>query len=297
MIAGAVALLVALVVGPLAAPAHAEFRVAPSLIELDVARGGTAAGAFEVILDGETRSRLTVEPEDVVQLPDGGFTFRAPTGAPEAPSSWLSVSPRRFAGAPDRAQPVEFRLAVPRDAEPGEHTASLTVKRRGPANPGEQATIVQAISVRVTIRVRGRAREGVDVALDAPGVAGRGPVRATLRVRNTGTTNLRFDGRNRGSLAFRQGDAVKARVALRGVLLPRQTRTVTLPWQDPPLAGKISVRGQVRTAEGVVARTAETWMVPWRHAAALALLSLGIAVLLGGRRQRSRHGGEADPDA
>jgi len=186
---------------------------------------------------------------------------------------------------------------VPRDAEPGEHTASLTVKRRVPASPGEQATIVQALSVRITIRVRGQAREGVDVALDAPGVAGRGPVEATLRVRNTGTTNLRFDGRNRGSLAFRHGDAVKARVALRGVLLPRQTRTVLLPWQDPPLAGKVSVRGQVRTGEGVIARTADTWMVPWRQAAALALLSLGIAVLLGGRRHRGRRGAKAGPHA
>ncbi|MDP1847555.1 MAG: hypothetical protein Q8K79_07175 [Solirubrobacteraceae bacterium] len=232
-----------------------------------------------------------------MQLPNGGFAFKAPTGAREAPSSWLSVEPRRFAGAPDRAQPVEFRLAVPRDAEPGEHTASLTVKRRVPANPGDQATIEQALSVRVTIRVRGQAREGVDVALDAPGVAGRGPVKATLRVRNTGTTNLRFDGRNRGSLAFRHGDAVKARVALRGVLLPRQTRTVILPWQDPPLAGKIRVRGQVRTAQGVVARTADTWMVPWRQAAALALLSLGIALLLGGRRHRGRRDGMAEPDA
>lgn len=286
-----------LAAGSLPARAQADFRVAPSLIELDVARGGTAAGAFEVVLDGEPRSRLTVEPEDVVQLPNGGFTFKAPTGAREAPSSWLSVSPRRFAGAPDRAQPVEFRLAVPRDAEPGEHTASLTVKRRVPANPGEQATIVQALSVRITIRVRGQAREGVVVALDAPGMAGRGPVKATLRVRNTGTTNLRFDGRNRGSLAFRHGDGVKARVALRGVLLPRQTRTVILPWQDPPLAGKISVRGQVRTADGVVARTAGTWMVPWRQAAALALLSLGIAMLLGGRRHRGRRDGEAEPHA
>ena len=294
---GAVAFLAALAAGTLPAPAQADFRVAPSLVELDVARGGTAAGAFEVILDGEPRSRLTVEPEDVVQLPNGGFAFKRSTGTRKAPASWLSVSPRHFAGAPDRAQPVEFRLAVPRDAEPGEHTASLTVKRRVPARAGEQATIVQALSVRITIRVRGQAREGVDVALDAPGIAGRGPVKATLRVRNTGTTNLRFDARNRGSLAFRQGDGVKARVALRGILLPRQTRTVMLPWQDPPLAGKISVRGQVRTARGIVARTADTWMVPWRHAAALALLSLGVAVLLGGRRQRSRRGGEPELDA
>ena len=262
--------------------------MAPSLVELEVARGGTASGAFEVVLDGERGARLEVVPEDVVQLPDGGFSFRKPTGAAHAPSSWLSVSPRRFGGASDRTQPVEFRLAVPRDAEPGEHTASLTVKRRPAASPGAQATIVQALSVRLTIRVRGRAREGVEVELDAPQAAGRGPVTATLRVRNTGTTNLRFDGRNRGSLAFRQGDEVTARTVLRGILLPRQMRTIVLPWEDPPSAGQISARAQLRTADGVVTRSAEIWMVPWRQAAALALLALGIAVLLGGRRHRAR---------
>jgi len=247
------------------------------------------------VLDGERGARLQVVPEDVVQLPDGGFSFKPATGAPHTPASWLSVSPRRFAGSPDRAQPVEFRLAVPRDTEPGEHTASLTVKRRPPDEPGAQATIVAALSVRLTIRVRGRAREGVDMKLEAPGAAGRGPVAATLRVRNTGTTNLRFDGRNRGSLVFRQGDDVKARAVLRGILLPRQLRTVVLPWEDPPSAGPVTARAQLKTAKGVVTRSAEIWMVPWRQAAALALLALGLAVLLGGRRHRRR--GRDDPAA
>lgn len=277
-----------------ATPAAAGFQVTPSLIELDVARGATASGAFDVRLEKETRARLTVEPEDVVQLGDGGFAFKASTGARDAPSSWLSVSPRRFAGAPDRVQPVEFRVAVPRDAEPGEHTASLTVKLRPAAAPRAQATIVQALAVRITIRVRGRAREAMAVALEAPGAAGRGPVTATLHVRNTGTTNLRFDGRNRGSLVFRQGGDVKARLALRGVLLTRQTRTVVLPFQDPPALGRIRAEAQVRTSTGVVTRSAEIWMVPWREAAAVVLLSIGLALLLGGRRQRRRRGTAPD---
>ena len=271
-----------------AGPAHAGFRVAPSIVELELRPGGSAVGAFDVHLEDERRARLTVVPEDVVQLPDGAFAYSRPAGAPDAAASWIAVSPAGFGGGPDRIQPVEYRVSVPRGAEPGDHTVSLTVKRRVNPRPREQVTPVQALSVRVTIRVAGRARERVTLDLDAPGVAGRGPVTATMRLRNTGNTTLRFDRRNRGSLAWLDGGEVKARVVLRGVLLPRQERRVTLPWQDPPAAAQIHVRARVSTRRGPLTRSADVWMVPWRQAGALVLLAGGLAVLLGGRRPGER---------
>ena len=272
-----------------ATPAHAGFSAAPSIVELEVRPGGTVVGTVDVRLEDERRARLTVAPEDVVQLADGGFAFRRPTGAAQAASSWIAVSPRSFAGAPDRVQPVEYRLSVPRDARPGDHTVSLTVKRRVTPGRPAQATAVQALSVRVSIRVAGRARERVSLDLDAPGMAGRGPLTATLRVRNTGNTTLDFDRRNRGALLFVDGGDVQARLALRGVLLPRQMRVLTLPWQDPPPAARVHARGELATSRGVLTRSADIWMVPWRQAAAIALLAGGLAVLLGGRRSRKRH--------
>ena len=271
-----------------AGPAHAGFRVAPSMIELELRPGGSAVGTFDVHLEGERGARLTVVPEDVVQLPDGGFAYRRPTGAPDAAASWIAVSPAGFGGGPTRIQPVEYRVSVPRDAEPGDHAVSLTVKRRAAVRPRAQVTPVQALSVRVTIRVAGRARERVTLDLDAPGVAGRGPVTATMRLRNTGNTTLRFERDNRGSLAWLDGGEVKARVALRGVLLPRQERRVVLPWQDPPAAARIQARAQIAAQRGPLTRSADVWMVPWRQAGALALLAGGLAVLLGGRRPRKR---------
>lgn len=271
-----------------AGPAHAGFRVAPSMLDLELRPGGSAVGALDVHLEGERRARLTVVPEDVVQLPDGGFAYRRPTGAADAAASWIAVSPASFRGGPDRIQPVEYRVSVPRSAEPGDHTVSLTVKRRVAPRRREQVTTVQALSVRITIRVAGRAREGVTLDLDAPGVAGRGPVTATMRLRNVGNTTLRFDRGNRGSLAWLDGGEVKARVALRGVLLPRQERRVTLPWEDPPAAARIHARARVTTRRGPLTRSADVWMVPWRQAGALVLLAGGLAVLLGGRRPRKR---------
>ena len=271
-----------------AAPAHAGFRVAPSMVELELRPGGSAVGTVDVHLEGERRARLSVVPEDVVQLPDGGFAYRRPTGAPDAAAGWIAVSPARFAGSPDRIQPVEYRVSVPRGAEPGDHTVSLTVKRRVTPRRREQVTTVQALSVRVTIRVAGRAREQVTLDLDAPGVAGRGPVTATMRLRNLGNTTLRFDRGNRGSLAWLDGGEVKARVVLRGVLLPRQERRVTLPWEDPPATARIHARARVTTRRGPLTRSADVWMVPWRQAGALVLLAGGLAVLLGGRRPRKR---------
>lgn len=270
--------------------AHAGFRVAPSMVDLELRPGGSAVGAIDVHLEGERRARLTVVPEDVVQLPDGGFAYRRRTGAPDAAASWVAVSPAGFRGGPDRVQPVEYRVSVPRGAEPGDHTVSLTVKRRATPRRRGQVTTVQALSVRVTIRVAGRARERVTLDLQAPGVAGRGPVTATMRLRNLGNTTLHFDRRNRGSLAWLDGGEAQARVALRGVLLPRQERRVKLPWQDPPAAARIHARAQIATRRGPLTRSADVWMVPWRQAGALVLLAGGLALLVGGRGPRKRRG-------
>lgn len=79
----AVAIAIAMLGG--AGTAHAGFRVAPSMLDLELRPGGSAVGTFDVHLEGERGARLTVVPEDVVQLPDGGFAYRTPTGAPEPP--------------------------------------------------------------------------------------------------------------------------------------------------------------------------------------------------------------------
>lgn len=269
--------------------ARADFSVAPTVIDVRRAPGQVAAGTFSVRLQGERGRRFALAIEDVGQDRNGAFTFRSPGRSRFSASRWLALSPRAFPGSADREQLVEFRARVPSDAEPGDHVTSVTVKRLATADAGS-AAIVQAVAVRLTIRVTGAARPAVELRdLSAPAFAGGGPVNAKVTVRNSGNVRLNFDGANRGALAAISGDQTKARQAFTGVLYPGETRDFRLAWQDPPTLGHFTIQAAVRArAEQRTVTDTAVWIVPWRQALALALIVLAAVVVLGGRRHRRR---------
>jgi hypothetical protein len=276
-----------LAVAALAAPAaaRAEFSVGPTVGELSLRPGEAAVGTTRVKLEGERGSRFTIEIEDVVQRPDGGLSYIPPTGSRFSASSWIEASPRSFAGQPNRVQPIEYRVRVPAGAEPGDHVASLTIARQPPGKRGIAA--IQAVSVRLTVRVAGELRESVEIKpLDVPGVAGRGPIAIGAELRNTGNVRLDFDHRNRGSLAILDGEEEPARLRLQGVLFPGQLRYVELAWEGPPLFGHPEAKVTVATRDGSVTKSRAFWLVPWRQGAALILVALAaLAVAIGRRRK------------
>jgi hypothetical protein len=270
-----------------AAPASAEaaFSVGPSVRDVSLRPGEAVVDSIRVKTRSE-RGQFLIEIQDVVQRSDGGLSYERPRGSRFSASSWLQVFPRSFSGRPSRVQPVEYHVRVPADAEPGDHVASLTVKRLPPAGTRGVAA-VQAVSVRLTVRVAGRRREAVAIErLDTPSIAGRGPIAARVRLRNTGNVRLDFDRRNGASLGFVDGDDRPARVRLRGQLFPGQVRDVELTLEDPPIAGPLTARAVVRTRRGEVSREAGVFMLPWRQAGALALVALAVLTVHGGRRRR-----------
>jgi hypothetical protein len=267
-------------------PAQADFSVSPTVDYLSLRPGEAAVGTTRVGIRGERRSRFTVEVEDIAQRPDGGLAYASPAGSPFSASSWIEVSPRSFSARPNRVQPIEYLVRVPGEAEPGDHVTSLTIKRRSPAGRAGVAAI-QAVSVRLTVRVAGQLRESVAVeSLDRPEVAGKGPISVGAALRNTGNVRLDFDRLNTGSLAIVDDGEGVARAPLRGVLFPGQTRYVELAWEDPPLLGHPEVEVAVATKRGTVKRAEAFWLVPWRQGAALTLLALAVLVVATGRRRR-----------
>lgn len=268
-----------------AVPARAEFGVGPAVRELRIAPGEAVAGSFGVRLERERRA-FVVQVEDAVQLPDGGYAYKRPSGSRFSASSWLTVAPRSFAGGPNRVQPVDFRVRVPRDAEPGDHVASVTVKQVPPrGKPG--AVAVQAISFRLNVRVPGKVRELVEISsLAVPALAGRAPVEAGVLVRNIGNVRLDFDRRNQGSLSITGGSPAKARLPFKGQLYPGRSRAFVLAVQDPPTLGRLEARASIRTRAGPVTKSESFWMVPWRQAGALLLVALAAGLIHLGRRRR-----------
>jgi hypothetical protein len=270
------------------APAGARFTIAPTVIDVGRAKGGAAAGAFTVWLNGERGRRFTVEVEDVHQDMGGAFTFRPPDRSRRSASQWTAVSPHEFRGEGDRVQPVEFRVRVPREAEPGDHLTSITVKRLPETGTGS-AAVAQALAVRLTVRVKGALRPAVELrALRVRGVTGGEPVSGAVTVINTGNVRLDFDGADYGALAVIAGAGTKTRLPFTGVLYPGQVREFRLSWPNPPAIGRFDMRARVHAGRRAVTVTRAFWLLPWRQGLAMLLVVLGAIVLFRGRARR-RH--------
>jgi hypothetical protein len=274
--------------GAEARDAAASFKVFPTTVRLQRGPGQASVGTFNVALRGERGRRFRVETRDVAQQPDGSFAYVPASGSSFSASSWISASPRSFAGDPNRTQPVQFRVLVPSAAEPGDHVTSLLVERL-PQGGAATTAPAEAVAVRVDIQVRGRAKPAAAItSLNVPSISGDNPVSVSAVVRNTGNVRLDFDHRNKGYLAVNSGSDRKAELGFDGLLYPGQSRSFQLSWDDPPLIGHYSAAASIELGKRVVDRSQSFYVFPWRQAGALVLIALAAAVLLiGVQRRRS----------
>jgi hypothetical protein len=275
----------------LAAPApraSASFKVFPTTVELKRDPGGAAVGTVNVRLRHERGRRYRVVVQEISQKPDGTQVYGPATDSRFSASSWVAVSPSAFSGAPDRTQPIQYRVQVPPDAEPGDHLASLTVRRLA-SPPGATAAAVMAVSVRLTIRVAGAVRPAARITgLDVPSIAAAGEsVEVETTVRNTGNATLDFEGPNRGSVRILDGGDAEQTLPFRGRLFPGQVRVFDSSWDDPPLLGDFDAEASIEVGGRPVQRREGFWVIPWRQIAALLLIVGAVLLLaLGWRRRR-----------
>jgi hypothetical protein len=264
--------------------AEARFIVSPTEIDVERKPGGTASGTFDVVLANE-RGEFEIQIEDAVQQPDGSFSFEPPSESPFSASSWVSVTPSKFSGRPDRTQPIQFTVRVPPKAEPGDHITSLTVTQV-PAESGEVAQAIQAVSVRLTVRVFGKARRSARItSLEVPSISGGAPLDVSAVVENTGNVALDFDKENAASIAIIQGESRKASTEFTGDLYPDQSREFELSWNDPPFIAQLRAIASVDIGRDAVTESKSVLQFPWRQLGALVLVALAAAVLVAGRRR------------
>jgi len=88
-----------------AAPPVGALSVSPTVVELRLAVGATAQGAFQVVNDTQSPVTLSVEVESL-----------APASyAPLSPDQWLQVSPATLTLAPRQQAEVAYVVVVPHD--------------------------------------------------------------------------------------------------------------------------------------------------------------------------------------
>ncbi|GGU07978.1 MULTISPECIES: WxL protein peptidoglycan domain-containing protein [Streptomyces] len=227
---------------------------------------------------------------------DGGFAVRTRQEKQTGAGAWITPERARVTVPARSSLTVPYTLAVPADAEPGDHPGAVVAldERVEAAGAGSVAVGVQrAVGARVYLRVNGPtvpalAVEDVTLDQDRPLVPGAGASTAlisyTLHNRGNVTLNPKVALRAEGLF----GRTLLAR-DLAGVpseLLPRQRIRLTERWTGSPQFdwGDVTLTATAKDVResGRVSFLALPWL------AAAVVLTGGVVALVGLRVRRRR---------
>ncbi|KOG17861.1 MULTISPECIES: WxL protein peptidoglycan domain-containing protein [Streptomyces] len=227
---------------------------------------------------------------------DGGFAVRTQAERQTGAGAWIKPERTRVTVPPRSAVTVAYTLAVPADADPGDHPGALVAldERVSPGGKGTVAVGVQrAVAARLYLRVNGPtvpalAVEDVTLDQDRPLVPGT----------RTSSAVVSYTLHNRGNVTLNPKVALKARglfgrtlldrdlAEVPAELLPRQKIRLTERWTGSPQFdwGDITLTA---TAKDVKETGAVSFLaLPWLAAA--VLVTGAAAGLLGLRIRRRR---------
>lgn len=241
---------------------------------------------------------------DAFTTPGGGFDLLPAARTPTDVGTWVAIEPRyRRLVIPSKSRvDVPFRLTVPRNATPGDHTGGIvaSIVASGTDADGNRVQVDRRVGARIYLRVTGDLTPAFTVErLDADYRGTRNPftggaVTATYRVRNTGNVRLTGTPRVEVSGPFGVGRRAAGGPAL-PELLPGGEYIVTSQVRGvaPLFRLDVAVRlapvpvNATAPAPAAAGRTS-VWAWPWRQAALLLLAAAGVWLVWRRRRARAR---------
>ncbi|OHX01845.1 WxL protein peptidoglycan domain-containing protein [Micromonospora sp. WMMB235] len=262
----------------------------------DLAPGDSVTDHVGVTNLGDRPLTFAVYGTDAYTTTDGAFALLPSDRAATDVGAWIGVERRSWTVQPGRRADIPFRLTVPRNATPGDHTGGViaAVAQDGVTADGQRVRLDQRIAARLYLRVAGEVRpavtvESVRVGYDTPlNPIGRADLTVTYRIRNSG--NVRVGGTG-AVVVDGPGGWTLSRTSPVDLpeLLPGAEFTVTERVTGVPPALRLTATVDlapttVDTALPPVQRTASVWATPWLLIAALA--AAGAWLYLRRRRRR-----------
>ncbi|MEU2983104.1 DUF916 domain-containing protein [Micromonospora aurantiaca] len=271
----------------------------------DLAPGDSVTDHVGVTNLGDRPLTFAVYGTDAYTTTDGAFALLPSDRAATDVGAWIGVERRSWTVQPGRRADIPFRLTVPRNATPGDHTGGViaAVAQDGVTADGQRVRLDQRIAARVYLRVAGEVRpavtvESVRVGYDTPlNPVGRADLTVTYRIRNSG--NVRVGGTGAVVVAGPGGWTLSRTSPVDlPELLPGAEFTVTERVTGVPPALRLTATVDlapttVDTALPPVQRTASVWATPWLLIAALA--AAGAWLYLRRRRRRPTSAAAAGP--
>ncbi|MEU3608500.1 DUF916 domain-containing protein [Streptomyces sp. NPDC035033] len=231
---------------------------------------------------------------------DGGFAVRTLKEEQTGAGAWITPERTTVTVPPRSAVTVPFTLAVPADADPGDHPGALVAldERITPGGGGAVAMGVQrAVAARVYLKVSGPAVpalavEDVTLEQDRPLVPGTRDSTAlvTYTLHNRGNVTLSprvvlsAEGLFGRTLLARDLDRLPSE------LLPRQRIRLTERWTGSPQLDRGVVTLTATAKDVRESATVSFLALPWLLAAVLLLAAAGGLAARRIRRRRARPG-------
>jgi hypothetical protein len=294
-------LAVVLVLGA-AQYAFAEKTIAlgTGTFEVALAAGDTASDTIVVSNDGDEPFKALVYASDIVYDDKGASSYVRPTGQPgdflKSPASWLTLRMPTDTAVlantpyielePGQQMTIDFELAVPMNAVPGDHSAVVffEVFDTEPTT-GAASKISGRLGCRINVRVAGEVVERMDVAPFAVrGFVIGDRVPYSFTVSNQGNVDKRYVP-SLVVLDSSEAETQRTQIEEQAVAYAQNVRehvgTLVL---DRQLFGRYTVRAEVvydreggSTSERLV-KDRTVWVFPLWFAI-LVVLAIGLPVL------------------
>lgn len=235
------------------------------------------------------------------------FVVQPTASAPALLGTWVSIGEPEVKLPPRTTRTVPFQVGVPKGAEPGDYAGAMVMSllTEDAAKKGEKASPVAVehrVALKMMLRVPGEVRPGLEIeglAAEWDGAwspTGRGDVRVSYTVRNTGNVRLDADPTLTLDRSFGLGP-VSAKGKPVEDLLPGGELAVEQVIRDVASVGPFTAKVSLQPS-GVDRELPETpkpstakvevaaWW--WLLAVAIAVLLLLITAYVAWRRRRKR---------
>lgn len=228
---------------------------------------------------------------------DGGFAVRSLDERQRSVGAWASTGRDRVTVGPHGSVTVPVTIAVPEDAEPGDHPGALVAldERIDPADAGAVAVGIQkAVGARIYLRVNGPtvpalSVDDIRVEHTQPLVPGTGKSRAVISytLHNRGNVTLSPKVALKAEGLFGRTLLARDLKRIPAELLPRQEVRLTEQWTGAPQLEWGEIRLTASTRDTRESAAVGYFALPWLMAGIL-LVAVGGGTGLWIRARRSR---------
>jgi len=260
--------------------------ISPLIFRYSLDRGDVQKGTINVTNPNDFEIGVKSEIEDF--LPEGTGGAVELIGESEEITSlfrWIRVEPDSFNLAAKETKTVSFEIALPEDAEPGSHYASILFRAVPPEKEGKETTIGVSgrVGALVLVEVSGEVlSQGKIVSFKVPSFVGKGPVKFSATIKNTGTVHWQAKGTVKIFSWF--GREVAEIPLGEHMVLPQGSRLFEGSLDKKYLFGKYRVEFEFRTDKDLILSAQDNfWAFPYQEASGILivviLLFFGMKIL------------------